>query len=306
MMVFRGLARRPVFPGGTAVAIGNFDGLHLGHQRILRFLVDRAEKSGLTALVLTFSPHPEKVLGRGRTPMIQTIKQRLEGIRRSGVEAVQVARFSRAFAGLSVDEFARRISVNLAAREVVVGENFRFGRKRQGDIKDLNRLGHRYGFVVHPLPPVIRQGLPVSSSRIRTHLLAGNISTANRLLGYPYVIEGRVIKGRGLGRDLGFPTANIRPENEIAPPGVYLTLAQIQSRQYPSLTNSGHRPTFGSGPALIETYLFDFQDTLYHKKIGLQFLRRLRKERRFPGTDALICQIRKDVAASRLFFEKMA
>lgn len=304
MKVFRGLSSRPVFPNGTVVAIGNFDGLHLGHQRILRFLVDRAEKSGLTSFVLTFSPHPEKVLGGGRTAMIQTIEQRLGGIRRSGVEAVQVARFSRAFAGLSIDEFARRICASLAAREIVVGENFRFGRRRQGDIEDLHRLGQKYGFVVHPLPPVIRQGQPVSSSRIRSLLLAGNIATANQLLGYPYVVGGRVIKGRGLGHDLGFPTANIRAENEIAPPGVYLTLAGIQTQQYPSLTNSGRRPTFGSGPALIETYLFDFHGTLYGKIIELQFLRRLRKERRFPGADALIRQIQRDVASSRRHFER--
>lgn len=306
MKVFRGLARRSAFPGGTVVAIGNFDGLHLGHQKILRFLVDRAEKSRLTSFVLTFSPHPEKVLGGGRMPMIQTVEQRLGGFRRMGVEAVQVTRFSRAFARLSVDEFARRVSTSLAAREVVVGENFRFGRRRQGDIEALHRLGQKYGFVVHALPPVIREGHPVSSSRIRALLLAGHISPSNRFLGHPYVIEGRVIKGRGLGRDLGFPTANILAENEIAPPGVYLTLAGIQSRQYPSLTNSGCRPTFGSGPALIETYLFDFQGTLYNKKIELQFLRRLRKERRFPRVDGLIRQIHKDVAASRLFFQKTA
>ncbi len=303
MKVARGLENPPVFSGGTAVAIGNFDGLHLGHQRILRFLTERARENRLTSLVLTFSPHPEKVLSGARTPMIQTLEQRLRGLRRSGVEAVLVARFSRAFANLSVDEFGRLISATLKARAVVVGENFRFGRKRRGGITELRRLGQKYGFAVHPCPPVIREGQTVSSSRIRALLLAGRVSPANRLLGRPYTIEGKVVKGRGLGRDLGFPTANVLPENEIAPPGVHLTMALVRRRAYPSLTNSGHRPTFGPGPAQIETYVIDYQGALYNRKIGLRFLRRLRTERKFPGAEALISQIRKDVAASRSYFQ---
>ncbi len=235
--------------------------------------------------------------------MIQTLRQRLTGICASGVEAVLIASFTKAFAHLAVEEFVRRIIVTiLAAQEVIIGENFRFGRDRRGDADALCRYGRKMGFAVHPRPAVQKNGQVVSSSRIRNLLLAGNILTANRLLGRPYLIEGRVIKGRGLGRDLGFPTANIRPENEITPPGVYLTLAQIQARLYPSLTNSGQRPTFGLGLSQVETYVFDFQGVLYRKKIGLHLLRRLRKEKRFPGAEALIEQIRKDVAASRSYF----
>jgi riboflavin kinase/FMN adenylyltransferase len=307
MKVFRGLEEWPVFRDGTAVAIGNFDGLHLGHQEILHFLVEKARDRKLTSLVLTFSPHPERVLGGGRTAMIQTLEQRLAGIRASGVDAVLLVGFTKTFSNLTVEQFVSRVIVtSLAAKELVIGENFRFGRNRRGDIDDLRRHGRKMGFAVHPRPAVLRNGLVVSSSRIRSLLQAGRIFTANRLLGRPYLLEGQVLRGRGRGRELGFPTANIRADNEIAPPGVYLTLARIQGRLYPSVTNSGSRPTFGAGPAQVETHVFDFQGTLYRKRIGLHFLRRLRKEKRFPEANELIRQIRKDVAASRLIFEKIA
>jgi riboflavin kinase/FMN adenylyltransferase len=307
MKVLCGFEERPAFRTGTAVAIGNFDGLHLGHEKILRFLTEKALTARLTSLVLTFSPHPEKILGGKQTPMIQTLEQRLKGLRASGVDVVLVANFNRAFADLSMEEFATRMIVrSLAAQMVVVGENFRFGRNRRGDIDSLRRLGREKGFSVYPRPTVIRNGQVISSSRIRDHLRGGRIRAANALLGHPYLIEGRVIKGRGLGRDLGFPTANIRTNNEIAPPGVHLTWARIQGRLFPSLTNCGSRPTFGAGPAQIETYVFDFDGALYRRQIGLYFLRRLRMEKRFPGAEALARQIRKDVIRARLYFKKPA
>ncbi len=307
MKIFRGLEERPTLPAASAVAIGNFDGLHLGHQKILRFLVAKAREKRLTSLVLTFSPHPERVLGGGRTAMIQTLEQRLAGIGASGVESVLLAGFNRAFADLTGEEFVKQIIVGLlAAKEVVVGQNFRFGRDRRGDIDDLRRHGQKMGFAVHPRSAVFRNRQIVSSSRIRSLLQVGDIRAANRLLGRPYLVEGKVIKGRGRGRDLGFPTANIRPENEIAPPGVALTLARIQGRLYPSLTNTGCQPTFGAGPARIETYVFDFQGVLYRHRIGLLFIHRLREERRFRGAQELTSQIQKDVAAARLYFQKNA
>lgn len=304
MKVLRGLHERPAFPGGTIVAIGNFDGLHLGHQRILRFLVEKAQEKGLVSLVLTFSPHPERVLGGGRIAMIQTLEQRLAGIRSAGVQAVLLASFDRTFAGLTSAEFVDRVIVSsLRAKEVVVGENFRFGRSRQGDVDDLRRFGQKLGFAVSPIPSAVRNGKVVSSSLIRRLLDEGRVSAANTLLGHPYEIGGQVVRGSGRGRGLGFPTANIQTPNEILPRGVYLTAADILGRSYPSLTNIGHRPTFGGGRLQVETHIFDFQGTLYRRRICLRFLRRLRGEKKYAGPAGLISQVQKDIAAAQSYFE---
>jgi riboflavin kinase/FMN adenylyltransferase len=287
------------------VAIGNFDGLHVGHQRILRILVKKAEEKGLVSLVLTFSPHPERVLESGRIAMIQTLEQRLAGIRSAGVQAVLLAAFDKAFAGLTSAEFADRVIVSsLRAKEVVVGENFRFGRFRQGDVDDLRRFGRRLGFAVSPISSSIRNGEVVSSSLIRRLLGDGNIRAANALLGRPYDIEGRVVHGSGRGRELGFPTANIQSANEILPQGVYFTEAVLSGRSHPSLTNIGHRPTFGAGRLQVEAHIFDFRGSLYRRRIGLRFLQELRGEKKHSGPEDLITQVRRDIAAARAYFDK--
>jgi len=305
MKVLRGLHERPAFPGGTIVAVGNFDGLHLGHQRILRCLVEKAREKGLVSLVLTFSPHPERILGGGRIAMIQTVEQRLAGIRSAGVQAVLLASFDRTFAGLTSAEFVDRVIVSsLRAKEVVVGENFRFGRSRKGDVDDLRRFGQRLGFAVSPISSAVRNGKVVSSSLIRRLLDEGRVAAANTLLGHPYEIEGRVVRGSGRGQGLGFPTANIQTPNEILPRGVYLTEADILGRFHPSITNIGYRPTFGGGGLQVEAHIFDFQATLYRRRIGLRFLRKLRGEKKHPGPERLISQVHKDIAVAHAYFEK--
>jgi len=304
MKVLRGLHERPAFPGGTVVAIGNFDGLHLGHQRILRHLVQKAREKRLTSLVLTFSPHPERVLRRGRIAMIQTLEQRLEGIRSAGVQAVLLASFDKAFAGLTPAEFVDRVIVfSLRAKEVVVGENFRFGRSRQGDVMELRRFGQKLGFSVSPILSSIRNGQVVSSSLIRRLLDEGRIAAANALLGRPYEIRGRIVRGSGRGRGLGFPTANIQTANEILPQGVFLTEADIVGHSHPSLTNIGYRPTFGGGRLQVETHIFDFRGSLYGRRIVLRFRRKLRGEKKHPGPEDLISQVNKDILAARAYFE---
>jgi riboflavin kinase/FMN adenylyltransferase len=305
MKVLRGLHERPAFRGGTVVAIGNFDGLHLGHQKILGCLVEKARENELVSLVLTFSPHPERVLEGGRIAMIQTLEQRLAGIRSAGVHAVLLASFDRAFAGLTSAEFVNRIVVSsLKAKEVVIGENFRFGRSRQGDVDDLRRFGRNLGFAVNPIPSAIRGGQVVSSSLIRRLLDEGRINEANTLLGRPYEIEGRVVRGSGRGRELGFRTANIQTPNEILPRGVYLTAADFLGFSHPSLTNIGRRPTFGGGCLQVETHIFAFQGMLYRRRIGLRFLRKLRVEKKYASPEGLIRQVQKDIAAAQAYLEK--
>jgi len=289
----------------TATAIGNFDGLHLGHRKILRTLVAAAEAEGLEPLVLTFSPHPERVLGRGRIAMIQTIAQRIEGIRMLGVKTTVVAPFSRAFSLLSQEEFARQVLVSaLRSRLVVVGENFRFGRRREGDIRELRLLGRAFGFSVRPVSPVVRRGRMVSSSLIRALLKAGRVEEAADFLGRPYEVEGLVIRGSARGRRLGIPTANIETDNEITPAGVFLSEALIGRRAFPSLTNVGRRPTFGRDTLHIEAFLFGFRGSLYGRKIKLRFCRKLRPEKKFSTPEALLAQIDVDMTAAASFFQR--
>jgi riboflavin kinase/FMN adenylyltransferase len=304
MRVVEGLDFRPLVSGPTAVAAGNFDGLHLGHQKILRFLVERASQEGLLSVVLTFSPHPERVLGRKKIEMIQTVDQRLEGLRGYGVEAVLMAPFNRTFAGLSVADFVGHVLVRtLGARAIVVGENFRFGRNRGGDIRSLRRWGERAEFEVYPIAAVVRGGRVVSSSLIRRLLKAGRVDRAAEYLGRPYEITGTIVAGVARGRSLGFPTANLRADNEILPQGVFVTRTLVGAKEFPSVTNIGNRPTFGCGPVHVETFLFGFSGSLYRRRVRLRFLRRLRAERAFASRGALVAQIRRDIQAAERFFE---
>ncbi len=303
MQVVRELDFRPLFPGPTAVAAGNFDGLHLGHQKILRALAERARREQLRSVVLTFLPHPERVLGRRQIAMIQTLSQRLEGFRSAGVQAVVLAPFTRTFAGLSAADFIERVLVgSLGAREIVVGLDFRFGRGRRGGIHSLAKAGQRLGFGVHPVPPVRRRGRVVSSSLIRRVLAAGAVGEAAVYLGRPYEIAGRVVGGSARGRTLGFPTANLLADSEIVPAGVFLTTTVVGGRDHPSVTNVGTRPTFGCGPRQIESFLLDYRGDLYRRRVGLRFIKKLRDERPFPSRESLVEQIRSDVRAARRYF----
>jgi len=272
---------------GTALAIGNFDGLHLGHQKILKSLVREAEKRRFPSCVLTFSPHPERAFGPKNILMLQTLEQRLEGISRYGVDLTLIAPFTREFAALSPQKFVNKILADaFLAKVVVVGSDFRFGKNREGDIRLLRRLGAKCGYRVSPIPPVRRRGAVVSSSLIRALIAQGRVGRANELLGRSYTVEGDVVKGENRGTRLGFPTANIETPNEISPPGVFITLLEFISESeefqrgsnsedtdrksrsedmrriqkfgtcpralprahlWPSITNVGFKPTFRSG-----------------------------------------------------------
>jgi len=303
MKVFRSFEDYAGLSRHSALAIGNFDGLHLGHQKILRCLVRQARRQKLLSCVLTFSPHPEKVFGRDALCMIQTLEQRLEGIEKTGVEATLVVPFNRRFANLSAKDFAEKILVQaVAVRAVFVGANFRFGKKREGDIPGLRRFGNAFGFDVYAVPQVTRNRQTVSSSLIRSLLLRGRVKEAGLLLGRPYEIEGDVVSGDARGQSLGFPTANVQSPNEIIPPGVFLTLIDVQGKRWPSLTNVGVRPTFSRKKLAIETHLLGFKKTIYGESVKIEFLKKIRNERLFPDSAGLARQIQRDVDAAGRFF----
>jgi riboflavin kinase/FMN adenylyltransferase len=304
MKIIRGFQKFPLLGSPTAVAIGNFDGLHLGHQKILRFLVQRSQKKRLSSLVLTFYPHPEKSLEKSKIDMIQTLEQRLEGIKKFGVQTVLVTPFNKTFSNLSSEAFVRKILVNtLKVKEVIIGENFRFGKNREGGIPMLKQLGSQFGFNVHSILPQKKRGRIVSSSLIRKLLLEGKVEEASAFLGRFYQIEGKVIKGEERGRIIGFPTANIETVNEILPQGVFITFAEIHSKIYLSLTNVGKRPTFEDKGLVIESHLMGFGQKVYGRKIKLFFLKKIREEKSFPSPQSLSNQIKKDLEVAKAYFQ---
>jgi riboflavin kinase/FMN adenylyltransferase len=288
------------------VAVGNFDGLHRGHRRIIRRLRREARSAGLPICLLTFAPHPEKIFSPERILMIQTLDQRLRGLKKLGLDAAVVLPFSRPFARMTADAFASTILAKaLRARIVVVGADFKFGAKRRGDAAFLTEAGRRLGFKTVIVPPLIDGGEAVSSSRIRSALAKGNVEEAARLLGRNYEIEGEIVSGAGRGRTLGFPTANLESPDEILPPGVFATRLIRKRRAWLSVTNIGSRPTFGESEPTVETHVLGASPDLYGAYVRLEFIARLREERRFAGPKALAAGIRADIAAARRVFRRV-
>lgn len=305
MQVIKGLRHLPSFSRDCVVAIGNFDGIHLGHQKILQNLVREARKHSLFSLVLTFSPHPGKVLGSGKVKMLQTLDQRLSEIDKYGVQYAVILPFNQKFANITAEKFVRTIVIQkLKAKEVIVGENFRFGQNREGDISKLKALAAEFNLKVQSIPPVAKENHVVSSSLIRKFLEQGNPEKANDLIGRPYEIEGTVIKGKSRGKHLGFPTANIYPLNEIIPTGVFISEVGIRSKLWPAVTHVGSKPTFNDKDIHIESYIMDFENDLYGERIRILFLRKIRDEKKFETPEALSLQIKKDLESAKKFFHK--
>ena len=303
MKVFRGLEGIPAFKTGTVVAVGNFDGLHLGHRKILRRVASLARSKNLFSLVLTFDPHPARSFKGRAVPLIQTLDQRLEGLKKAGIKGTLILPFDRAFSRLSGRAFAERVLArSLRARDIVVGEDFRFGFRRRFGIADLARLGREFGFGVHAVAPVILDGRPVSSSRIRGLIAEGDVEGAAGPLGAPYEITGLVIRGAGRGAGLGIPTANLRTPNEILPPGVFLTEAGSGGRLLPSVTNIGTGPTFESRPVHPETHILGARRPLYGRKLRVLFVKKIRNERKFASPAALVRRIRLDIKKAHEYF----
>jgi riboflavin kinase/FMN adenylyltransferase len=292
---------------GSVLAIGNFDGIHLGHQTILQEAINRAAKSGAVATALTFEPAPLKVLRPEAAPKrLSTNEQRLEWFRAVGVEATVVMPFTLELSKLSPQEFVEKILVNeLQVRALLVGENFRFGHKQAGDAQLLRELGKVHGFDVASIPPIMAHSEIVSSTVIRREIAEGEVTQAGRLLGRPFVLTGSIVSGTGPGSKFTFPTLNLRADQELLPAGgVYITrtLLQGESKSRRSVTNIGVRPTFNGTALSIETHLLDFFGTVSAKRIELRFWKRLRSEKKFSGPDELRAQIAKDIASANRFF----
>ncbi len=303
MKIITGFENLPSLSQETVIAIGNFDGVHLGHKKILEILVKKADELGLLSMVLSFSPHPENILGEKGIKMIQTLDQRLEAIEKFGIQLALIIPFDKKISSLSGEEFIQKIVIHLLrARVLIVGENFRFGKNRKGDVHLLRRMASQYALQVYSLPSISKEGMAVSSSLIRQFLQEGRIEKANILLDKAYEIEGKVIKGKSIGKHIGFPTANIQTHNEILPPGVFITYVVMDSTALPSLTNIGHRPTFGPQEKNIESYIIDFDKDLYGRKIRIQFIKKLREEIKFESPAALSHQIKKDISAAKNYF----
>jgi riboflavin kinase/FMN adenylyltransferase len=292
----------------TVLTLGVFDGLHLGHQLIMQTVVERARALHAVPTVLTFDPHPRAVLhAESAPPLLQTFDQKVEAFGVLGIEQTIVVRFTRAFAQVRAEEFLRDVvHERLQAREVYLGRGFAFGYQREGNIELLRRVSATLGLHADEVPEVCLRGQRISSSRIRGLLSRGQVNLARRMLGRPYGVEGRVVRGHERGRTIGFPTANLHPQNRVIPAGgVYVTATLIDGAWRRSITNIGTRPTFEQdADASIETYVLDWTGDLYGDVVRVRFLRRLRAERKFAGVDELKRQIDYDVARARAYFTR--
>jgi len=311
MRIFRSLDETPPDFGPSALTIGNFDGVHYGHRRILRRLLEVGTARGWKASVLTFDPHPTRVVAPERAPRLMTSPdQRIGLMSEEGVEQALILPFTTDLARLSPEEFVRQILVErLGARTVLVGDNFRFGHRQAGNVALLVELGRRLGFATEVVPAVACRGRIVSSSGIRELVAEGRVSLAARLLLRPYAIEGEVVSGRGVGSKQTVPTLNLATSAELIPAhGVYVTRTRglDAAREWNSVTNIGYRPTFGASEEVsIETFLLDPLEGETPQRIRVEFLRRLREERKFDSPEALRAQILKDVRAAVSYFRRL-
>ena len=292
------------------LALGNFDGLHRGHRKILERLRRVASERGATAVVMTFDPHPPRVVRPDKAPsLLMTKAQKLEALGQAGCQGVAIVRFTPELSRWDPETFVRTVLVEwLHVSEVWVGANFLFGHDRTGNFTLLRTLGARYGFKAEKIDPVRYKDFVVSSTRIRRLISEARVDEASALLGHAYFIDGMVVKGDERGRTIGFPTANLCTENELVPPhGVYATTIIIDGIVRPSITNIGTRPTVDSaGKTTIETHVFDFDRDLYGMNVRLAFVQRLRDERAFDSLDALKAQIEADCARARVLFGRLS
>ena len=303
MRVRRGIEARPDGDPGRAVAIGNFDGVHLGHQAILAVLTQRGRESRVPTAVVCFEPTPKEFFAPHAAPArLMRLRDKAERIAEAGVDELRVLRFDALLAGLDASEFIERVLVgSLGAKHVVIGDGFRFGRGRSGDVERLRSSGRAHGFAVDAVAPRQEGGKAVSSTRVREALAAGRLGEAKALLGRDFRISGRVIAGARLGRTLGFRTANMRLHRHVPPvAGIYAVRASGAGlTRHPGVASVGTRPTVGGKEWLLETHLFDYDGDLYRERLDVDFIARLRDEIRFPDLETMTAQMHDDARRAR-------
>jgi riboflavin kinase / FMN adenylyltransferase len=308
MEVFRDIEdfRRPELK--TVVTMGNFDGIHLGHQALVGNAVAEAKQSRTKSVVFTFEPHPLKLLAPERAPrMIVNHQDKMDMLQALGVDAVIVQTFDHRFASIQAEDFVRRYLLErLNLSKIWLGRDLRFGRARQGDAEDLIRWGTELGFGVGIVEPILVQGKRISSSRIRQLIEQGRVDEVQPMLGRYHFISGRVVSGHRRGRNMGFPTANLASATELLPgDGIYATILELQNRCGLSVSSVGRNPTFGEGSRTVEAFILDFAGDIYGEAVKLSFVQRIREERMFAQIEDLVTQMREDVQAARAIFDQI-
>jgi riboflavin kinase/FMN adenylyltransferase len=298
MEILRHLENRSHAVPRPILTMGNFDGLHLGHQSLLRQMSQEAKDVGGSSVVLTFEPHPLKILAPKRAPkLLLTHKDKMLLLQSRGVDVVVIQEFNPTFAMIEAEDFVWSYLVEgLKVHQIWVGKEFRFGQGRRGDVGALTRWGKESGFEVKIIEPVMDEGQRISSTRIRALIEQGEVHQVSRFLGRCHFVSGRVVKGHQRGKALGFPTANISTRTEVLPPdGVYATFFWVKGRRWSSVTSLGSNLTFGEGPRTLETYLFDFDGDLYDQSVRLSFVKRIREQKKFSSPELLVAQMHEDV-----------
>jgi riboflavin kinase/FMN adenylyltransferase len=286
----------------SVLTLGNFDGIHLGHQELVRMVIRRAKETGATSMVVTFRPHPLKILAPQKCPpLISIYEEKIRLFEKLGIDVLVKIPFTVEFSAMTPEDFVKNVLCDtLGAKEIFVGYNYRFGKGRKGDVQTLRGLGEQYGFTVREVEQISLGGEVISSTKIRDLLREGDVEHAARLLGRTYAITGIVVKGDSRGKGLGFPTANIAPKHAIIPSdGVYAVRLSVRDRLYEGIANIGMRPTFNKQVLAIEVHVFDFDEDIYGEDISLYFIRKIREERKFRDAGALVDQIRSDIETAR-------
>lgn len=289
-------------PRETLLSIGVFDGVHLGHQHLISYLLARARQRNLMSGVITFNRHPQTVLSpRHPLPLLNDLEDKMSFLRKLGVELVVVLPFTKELARISAGNFVQLLKKHLKMRGLVIGPDFALGKNKEGTASMLKALGEEMGFIVEIIPPFVLNGIAVSSTAIREALAQGDVKQAQELAGHPFSLSRPVVPGSGRGKKLGFPTANldIEPEQALPGDGIYATIAYINHKPLPSVTNIGLRPTFGGDKRWVEVHLIDYTGQLYGQKLRIEFVDRIRDERCFENIEELKAQIKKDIEQAR-------